>query len=148
MIAAPIGVALAVWLSEYGHDRPLARAVESAIEMIAGAPSVVLAIFGLFVFSQSFLGFLSESTAGGSVTGKSFLTAGAIMALLALPLIVGATREGLAAAAGPHARGLLRPGQDTCHDDPPRAAAVNQHRTSPKGSCSAWAGSSATPRSC
>ncbi len=96
VIAAPIGVALAVWLSEYGHDRPLARAVESAIEMIAGAPSVVLAIFGLFVFSQSFLGFLSESTAGGSVTGKSFLTAGAIMALLALPLIVAATREGLA----------------------------------------------------
>jgi phosphate transport system permease protein len=96
VIAAPIGVALAVWLSEYGHDSPLARAVESAIEMIAGAPSVVLAIFGLFVFSQSFLGFLSESTAGGAVTGKSFLTAGAIMALLALPLIVAATREGLA----------------------------------------------------
>lgn len=95
-IAAPLGVALAVWLSEYGRDRPLARAVESAVEMIAGAPSVVLAIFGLFVFSQSFLGFLSESTAGGAVTGKSFLTAGAIMALLALPLIVAATREGLA----------------------------------------------------
>jgi phosphate transport system permease protein len=95
-IAAPIGVALAIWLSEYGRPAYLARAVESAVEMLAGAPSVVLAIFGLLLFSQSALGFLSQSTAGGAVTGKSFLTAGAIMAILALPLIVGATREGLA----------------------------------------------------
>ena len=99
-IAAPIGVALATWISEYGNDSPLARAVESAIEMIAGAPSVVLAIFGLLIFSRRFLGFLSESTAGGNATGKSFLTAGSIMALLALPLIVGATREGLAQTPG------------------------------------------------
>ncbi|HTR73258.1 MAG TPA: ABC transporter permease subunit [Solirubrobacteraceae bacterium] len=99
-IAAPLGVAIAVWLSEYGNDSPLARAVESAIEMIAGVPSVVLAIFGLLVFSQSFLGFLSESTSSGNATGKSFLTAGAIMALLALPLVVAATREGLAQLPG------------------------------------------------
>jgi len=96
VIAAPIGVALAAWLSEYGRPAGLARAVESAIEMIAGVPSVVLAIFGLLVFSQSFLAFVSQNTAGGAVTGTSFLTAGAIMSLLALPLIVGATREGLA----------------------------------------------------
>jgi phosphate transport system permease protein len=95
-IAAPIGVALATWMSEYGQSSRLARAVESAVEIIAGTPSVVLAIFGLLVFSQSFLGFLSQNTAGGAVTGQSFLAAGAIMALLALPLIVGATREGLA----------------------------------------------------
>jgi len=96
VIAAPIGVAIAAWLSEYGRPPQLARAVESAIEIIAGTPSVVLAIFGLLVFSQSFLGFLSQNAADGAVTGQSFLTAGAIMALLALPLIVGATREGLA----------------------------------------------------
>ena len=96
MIAAPIGVALAAWLSEYGRPPRLARAVESAIEMIAGAPSVVLAIFGLLVFSQSFLGFLSQNAAGGRSRDSRSSTAGAIMALLALPLIVGATREGLA----------------------------------------------------
>ncbi len=89
-------MALAVWLSEYGRPVRLARAVESAVEIIAGTPSVVLAIFGLLVFSQSVLGFLSQDTAGGAVTGQSFLAAGAMMALLALPLIVGATREGLA----------------------------------------------------
>ncbi len=95
-IAAPIGVALAMWLSEYRRPVRLAHAVESAIEMISGAPSVVLAIFGLLVFSQGVLAFLSQNTAGGAVTGQSFLAAGAMMSLLALPLIVGATREGLA----------------------------------------------------
>jgi phosphate transport system permease protein len=95
-IAAPVGVAIAAWLSEYRRPAWLARAVESAIEMIAGVPSVVLAIFGLLIFSQRFLGFLSETDAGGAVSGKSFFAAGAVMSLLALPLIVGSTREGLA----------------------------------------------------
>jgi phosphate transport system permease protein len=96
VIAAPLGVALATWLSEYGRPSWLARAVESAIEIIAGMSSVLLAIFGLLIFSKSFLGFLSETAADGSVTGESFLTAGATMSLLALPLVVGTTREGLA----------------------------------------------------
>jgi phosphate transport system permease protein len=94
-IAAPLGIAIATWLSEYRRPAGLARTVESAIETIAGVPSVVLAIFGLLIFSQSFLGFLSETDAGGAVSGKSFFAAGAVMSLLALPLIVGATREGL-----------------------------------------------------
>ncbi len=96
LIAAPTGVALAVWISEYGRPAGLARAVESAIDVIAGVPSVVLAIFGLLVFSQSFLGFLSQNAVNGTVYGRSFFAAGIVMAILALPLIVGATREALA----------------------------------------------------
>lgn len=95
-IAAPIGVAIAVWLSEYARPAPLARAVESGVEMIAGAPSIVLAIFGLLVFSQPAFAFLSQTSSGGSIFGRSFLIAGAMMSLIALPLIVGATREALA----------------------------------------------------
>jgi phosphate transport system permease protein len=96
VIAAPAGVAIAAWLSEYGRPSWLARTVESAIEIIAGAPSVVLALFGLLIFAQGFLGFLSQRAAGGAVYGRSFFAAGVVMALLALPLIVGSTREGLA----------------------------------------------------
>ncbi|HEY2181670.1 MAG TPA: ABC transporter permease subunit [Solirubrobacteraceae bacterium] len=96
LIAAPAGVALAVWISEYGRPTALARAVESAIDVIAGVPSVVLAIFGLLVFSEGFLGFLSQNAANGAVYGRSFFAAGIVMALLALPLIVGSTREALA----------------------------------------------------
>jgi phosphate transport system permease protein len=95
-LAAPIGVAVAVWLSEYRRPAGLARAVESGIEMIAGAPSVVLAFFGLLVFARPSLAFLSQTSAGGTVYGRSFFAAGAIMSLLALPLVIGATREGLA----------------------------------------------------
>ncbi|HYM67573.1 MAG TPA: ABC transporter permease subunit [Patescibacteria group bacterium] len=100
LIAAPMGVALAAWLSEYGRPSWLARAVESAIEMIAGVPSIVLAIFGLLIFSQGFLGFLSQSAANGSVTGQSFFAAGIVMALLALPLVFASTREALAQLPG------------------------------------------------
>ena len=94
-IAAPMGVALAAWLSEYRRPAWLARSVESAVEMLAGVPSIVLAIFGLLVFSQGFLAFLSQGAAQGSL-GESFFNAGIVMSLLALPLIVGATHEALA----------------------------------------------------
>jgi phosphate transport system permease protein len=94
-IAVPTGVAIAAWLSEYRRPASLARAVESAVEMLAGVPSIVLAIFGLLIFSQGFLGFLSQGAAQGAL-GESFFNAGAVMSLLALPLIVGSTREGLA----------------------------------------------------
>jgi phosphate transport system permease protein len=96
LLAAPTGVALAAWLSEYARPAWLARTVESALEMMAGVPSVVLAIFGLLVFSEGFIGFLSEKAFNGTVTGQSFITAGAVMSFLALPLIVASTREGLA----------------------------------------------------
>jgi phosphate transport system permease protein len=94
-IAAPMGVAVAVWMSEYQRPAWLARSAESAVEMISGAPSVLLALFGLVVFARPALAFMSQTSAGGTVSGKSFLTAGAMMSLIALPLVVTATREAL-----------------------------------------------------
>ncbi len=94
-IAAPVGVGLAVWMSEYQRPAWLARMVESGVEMIAGAPSVLLAMFGLVVFARPALAFLSQTSAGGSVYGRSFLIAGAMMSLIALPLVVASTREAL-----------------------------------------------------
>ncbi|HTW40886.1 MAG TPA: phosphate ABC transporter permease PstA [Solirubrobacteraceae bacterium] len=93
--AAPAGVGIATWLTEYARPRWLARAVESGIETLAGVPSIVLALFGLLVFARGFFSFLSGSTNGGAVSGKSFLAAGLLMSVLALPLIVGTTREAL-----------------------------------------------------
>jgi phosphate transport system permease protein len=95
LIAVPLGVAIATWLSEYGRPAGLARAVESSIEIIAGTPSVVLALFGLLIFSKGFLAFLSQRDAAGAVYGRSFLTASVVMAVLALPLVVASTREAL-----------------------------------------------------
>ena len=91
------GVSIAVWLSEYARPFWLARAVESGVEVVAGTPSIVLAIFGLIIFSQRLFAPFSFTAEGGAVFGRSFFAAGAMMALIALPLIVGATREALQA---------------------------------------------------
>jgi phosphate transport system permease protein len=93
-IALPVGIATAVWLTEYGRPFALARVVESTVEMIAGTPAIVLALFGSLVFTNPALGFLSR-TSGGVVFGRSFFAASAMLSLVALPLIVSSTREGL-----------------------------------------------------
>ncbi len=129
-LAAPIGVAVAVWLSEYRRPAGLARAVESGIEMIAGAPSVVLAFFGLLVFARPALAFLSQTSAGGAVYGRSFFAAGAMMSLLALPLVVAATREGLAQIPAHVREASYALGKTAGDDDPPGATALDppEHR--------------------
>jgi phosphate transport system permease protein len=93
-IALPAGVAIAVWLVEYGRPTALARITESTIEAIAGIPSIVLALFGTVIFSSTALGFLSRSSEG-VVFGRSFFAAATMLSLVALPLIVASTREGL-----------------------------------------------------
>ena len=95
-IGLPLGIAIAVWLSEFGRPFALARVVESTVEMIAGTPSIVLALFGTVIFSSTALAFLSR-TSGSVVFGRSFFAAGFMLSLVALPLVVSATREGLQA---------------------------------------------------
>lgn len=99
-IAVPLGIGVALWLTEYGRPFWLARAVESGVEIVAGTPSIVLAIFGLLMFQQTLFGPLSFTAEGGGVFGRSFITAGAMMSFIALPLVVGAMREGLQSIPG------------------------------------------------
>jgi len=95
-IALPTGVAIAVWLSEFGRPTALARVTESAIEMLAGEPSVVLALFGTILFQAPALGFLSQKS-NGIVLGQSFFAAAAMLSVVGLPMVVASTREGLQA---------------------------------------------------
>lgn len=95
-IAVPVGIGIAVWLSEFGRPTWLARVAESAVEMLAGEPAVVLALFGLALFEVRALGFLSQTT-NGVVLGQSFFAAAALLSLVGLPLVVASTREGLQA---------------------------------------------------
>jgi phosphate transport system permease protein len=98
-IALPVGIGVGVWLSEWGRPPALARAAESTVEMIAGTPSIVLALFGTLILQSGPLGFLSR-TAGGVVFGRSFFAAAAMLSLVALPLVVASAREGLQAIPG------------------------------------------------
>jgi phosphate transport system permease protein len=96
-LAVPLAVCSAVWIVEYGRPRWLARIVESSIEIVAGTPDIVIAIFGLAIFQLHIMAPLSFTASGGGVYGKSFLAAGAMMSLIALPPLYTATRDGLQA---------------------------------------------------
>jgi phosphate transport system permease protein len=99
-IALPVGIGFAVWLSEYGRPAGLARVAESTVEMLAGAPSIVFALFGTLLFQGGAFGFLSRTTDAGVVYGRSFFTAAAMLSLVAFPLVVANVREGLQAIPG------------------------------------------------
>jgi phosphate transport system permease protein len=96
-LALPLALCSAVWIVEYGRPAWLARVVESSIEIVAGTPDIVIAIFGLAVFQLSLLAPFSFTSESGGVYGRSFIAAGAMMSLLALPPLYAATRDGLQA---------------------------------------------------
>ena len=98
LLATPLAVASAFWIVEYGRPRRLAALVETAIEMVAATPDIVLAIFGLALFQFGIFAPLSFTASGGGVYGRSFFAAGIMMSLIALPLTYAATRNGLRAA--------------------------------------------------
>jgi phosphate transport system permease protein len=95
-ISLPVGMGVAVWLSEFGRPVALARVAEATVEMLAGTPSIVLALFGAIIFESPVLGFLSQEN-NHVVLGRSFFAAGAMLSLVALPLVVTTVREGLQA---------------------------------------------------
>ena len=70
-------------LTPFPRPLPDARLVESGIEIIAGTPDIVIAIFGLVLFQQHIFAPLSFTATGNAVFGRSFLTAGLMMALIA-----------------------------------------------------------------
>jgi phosphate transport system permease protein len=100
VLALPLAISAAVWIAEYGRPSWLTRVVESSIEIVAGTPDIVIAIFGLAVFQLSLFAPFSFTAEGGGVYGKSFVAAGAMMSLLALPPVYAATRDGLQAVPG------------------------------------------------
>jgi phosphate transport system permease protein len=95
LLAAPLAICSALWIVEYGRPSWLTRVVESGIEIVAGTPDIVIAFFGLAIFQLHLFAFASETGEGGGVTGKSFLAAGAMMSLIALPPLFVTTRDGL-----------------------------------------------------
>ncbi len=96
-LALPLALGSAVWMAEYGRPSWLARVVESSIEIVAGTPDIVIALFGLAIFQLGVLAPLSFRSEGGGVYGRSFIAAGAMMSLLAVPPIFAASRDGLQA---------------------------------------------------
>jgi len=86
LIAAPIGIGSAVFLTEYTRSNSrLTRTIRIATETLAGIPSIVYGIFGYLVFVVA-LGF-KYSLIGGGIT----------LAIMILPVVVRSTEESLLA---------------------------------------------------
>jgi len=81
----PLGVAAAIYLTEYASQRRLIRIIRIGINNLAGVPSVVFGLFGLAVFVK-FFGF-----------GVSILSGGLTLGILILPTIIRASEEALLA---------------------------------------------------
>ncbi len=85
LVSVPIGVAAAVYLSEYAPDNWLTRLINLCIINLAGVPSIVHALFGVGAFVLFFK------------FGISILAASCTLAVLTLPVVIVATRESLQA---------------------------------------------------
>jgi len=105
LIAVPVGLLIAVFLTEL-CPMWLRRPIGIAIELLAGIPSIIYGIWGLFVFAP----FLQETlqpfliaTFGnipvlstlfaGPPYGIGMLTAGLILAIMVLPFVTSISRD-------------------------------------------------------
>jgi phosphate transport system permease protein len=105
LIAVPVGLFISMFLTEL-CPMWLRRPIGIAIELLAGIPSIIYGIWGLFVFApflqQTLQPFLIEtfgpvpvlsSLFAGPPYGIGMLTAGLILAIMVLPLITSISRE-------------------------------------------------------
>ncbi len=85
IIALPVGVVAAVYLTEYAKQGRVVRVIRVGVNCLAGVPSVVFGLFGLGFFVV-FLKF-----------GSSILSGALTLGILILPTIIGASEEALKA---------------------------------------------------
>jgi phosphate transport system permease protein len=83
LVALPLGVVSAIYLTEYARQGTFIRLIRIGINCLAGVPSVVFGLFGLGFFVV-FLKF-----------GSSILAGSLTLGILILPTIIGASEEAL-----------------------------------------------------
>ncbi len=83
LFALPLGLAAAIYLSEYARDSWLNRLIRLSIVNLAGVPSVVYGLFGLALFVTFFK--FGTSIVAGSLT----------LGIMILPVVITSSREAL-----------------------------------------------------
>lgn len=83
IIAAPIGICAAIFLTEYAKEGPVIRLIRFGTESLAGIPSIIFGLFG-YVFFVVFLKFRYSIVSGG-------LT----LTLMILPTIIRTAEESI-----------------------------------------------------
>jgi len=98
----PLGVITAVYMTEYARPGFLLRLANQAVNNLAGVPSIVFGMFGLAFFIYGVGGGIDRVFFAESLPTPTFGTGGVLwasltLALLTVPVVVVATREGLLA---------------------------------------------------
>lgn len=104
LMAVPIGLAAAIWLSESAPVR-LREWVKPVIEMLASVPTVVLGYFGLMIVAPGVM-----ATFGKAIhmeSGRCMLTTSIVLAVLLLPTIISVGEDALRAVPGSLRDGAL-----------------------------------------
>lgn len=105
LFALPLGLAIAIFLSEDFLPKPMRQAIRFTVELLASIPSVVYGLWGIFVvvpLVQQYGALLSAKLGflpifAGPAYGNSLLTASLVLALMVLPTITAISRNALVA---------------------------------------------------
>jgi len=101
VVATPLAIGVALVISHFAPRR-LAKSLGYAIDLLAAVPSVVYGLWGIDFLGNRVLGFyewLEENLGflpffeGPASSGRTILTAGIVLAVMALPIITAITRE-------------------------------------------------------
>jgi phosphate transport system permease protein len=105
VIAVPVGLGISIFLTEL-CPQPLRRPIAIAIELLAGIPSIIYGIWGLFIFAPFVQEYIEpalitifgpipilSSLFAGPPYGIGMLTAGFILAIMVLPFITSISRD-------------------------------------------------------
>jgi phosphate transport system permease protein len=105
LIAVPVGIGIAIFLTEL-CPRLLRQPIGIAIELLAGIPSIIYGIWGLFVFAPflqqhvqpALIGFFGgvpilNQFFAGPPYGIGMFTAGLILAIMVIPFISSIARD-------------------------------------------------------
>jgi phosphate transport system permease protein len=101
LIAVPLGLAAAVFLSELA-PRGISNGISFLIDLLAAVPSVIYGLLGIFTvvpLMRTVIGPALKNTLGflpifqGPNYGVGFLTAGIVLAIMVVPYIISVSRE-------------------------------------------------------
>lgn len=99
LTALPLGIGAAIYLEEYAsNDTWLDRLIQTNIRNLAGVPSIIYGLLGLFVFVRA-LGTITSGAFLGltDTNGRTVLSAGLTLGLLILPVIIINAQEAIRA---------------------------------------------------
>jgi len=106
--AIPLGVGVALYLVEYGKERPLAHAVRFFVDVMTGVPSIVFGLFIYIVLVKTHIGGSFQGWKGSVAIGLLMLPIVTRSAEVVLTLVPASLREAALALGTPRWRVVAR----------------------------------------